>query len=71
MIEYRKVRTYVPPANLEACQLTPFVASRVEKERKPKQIDELTGEIVEDEKADGKAFLEKWKLLNGNEQNIA
>jgi len=24
-----------------------------------------------DEKADGKAFLEKWKLLNGNEQNIA
>jgi hypothetical protein len=48
---------------LEWAQLTPFVATRVEKEAWKKYDEE--GEKLYEKPGSGKEYLDNWKTLNG------
>ncbi|KAL8671845.1 MAG: hypothetical protein Q9168_003661 [Polycauliona sp. 1 TL-2023] len=58
IIDYRKVRTYVVPANLKDFKLTPFVT---------KTMEPLKGDFEGDAKGglSGDRYLDRWKRENG------
>ncbi|KAG8531002.1 uncharacterized protein KY384_004359 [Bacidia gigantensis] len=60
IIDWQKVRTYVVPAELKDCKLSPFVTKRI-KEEDVKAMSEG----YEKGRMGGKDFLEQWKHDNG------
>ncbi|RPA95563.1 hypothetical protein L873DRAFT_1837101 [Choiromyces venosus 120613-1] len=57
IIEWDKVRTYVVP-DLKGFELMPFVTKKMEPTR---------GEFPGSSPLDGKAYLENWKMVNGED----
>ncbi|PYH79906.1 hypothetical protein BO82DRAFT_339173 [Aspergillus uvarum CBS 121591] len=69
VIDWKKVRTYVVPENLDQFKLTPFV-TRVMSPTQSKYTRELKkkGRIITVERAlEGKDYLDMWALDNGRE----
>ncbi|KAL2218833.1 hypothetical protein M432DRAFT_614413 [Thermoascus aurantiacus ATCC 26904] len=69
VIDWKKVRTYVVPENLDEFKLTPFVTKRMAptKSKYTKDI-EKNGNIITVERAfDGKDYLKMWMSDNGQE----
>ncbi|THC99384.1 hypothetical protein EYZ11_001108 [Aspergillus tanneri] len=69
VIDWKKVRTYVVPENLDTFKLTPFVTKRMAptKSRYTKEL-ERNGTIVTSERPfDGKEYLDLWASDNGPE----
>lgn len=59
-IDYKKVRTYVVPHAYKNTMLTPFVTKVIDKE-------ELQGLKNKEPGTAGEAYLEKWKMENGQD----
>ncbi|OCL10451.1 hypothetical protein AOQ84DRAFT_337429 [Glonium stellatum] len=59
IINWDKVRTYVVPKDLRSCNLTPFVATRIDPKRG--EFKGTSGPM------DGNAYLQRWKMENGQD----
>lgn len=60
VVEWKKVRTYVVPANLKDFTLTPFVTQKMEKTRGRFEGQSKGG-------FSGQCYLERWKVENGED----
>ncbi|KAG2419355.1 hypothetical protein HFD88_004150 [Aspergillus terreus] len=70
IIDWKKVRTYVVPENLDQFKLTPFVTNRMTptKGKYTREIEKDNGDVVIVERAfGGKDFLDLWASDNGRE----
>ncbi|KAL2007783.1 hypothetical protein VTN00DRAFT_7765 [Thermoascus crustaceus] len=69
IIDWKKVRTYVVPENLDEFKLTPFVTKRMAPTRSRYTKDiEKNGKMITVERAfDGKDYLKMWMSDNGQE----
>ncbi|EAU35589.1 conserved hypothetical protein [Aspergillus terreus NIH2624] len=70
IIDWKKVRTYVVPENLDQFKLTPFVTNRMTptKGKYTREIVKDNGDVVIVERAfGGKDFLDLWASDNGRE----
>ncbi|KAL5359659.1 hypothetical protein BJX96DRAFT_148865 [Aspergillus floccosus] len=70
IIDWKKVRTYVVPENLDQFKLTPFVTNRMTptKGKYTREIEKNDGDVVIVERAfGGKDFLDLWASDNGRE----
>ncbi|KAL4891649.1 hypothetical protein BDV59DRAFT_181398 [Aspergillus ambiguus] len=70
VIDWKKVRTYVVPEDLDQFKLTPFVTNRMTptKGKYTREVEKDNGDVAIVERAfGGKDFLDLWASDNGRE----
>ncbi|KAL1854643.1 ubiquitin-protein ligase (E3) [Paecilomyces lecythidis] len=69
VIDWKKVRTYVVPEQLDQFKLTPFVTRRMAPTRSKytKELEKNGKNIIVERAFDGKDYLKMWMSDNGQE----
>lgn len=69
VVDWKKVRTYVVPEQLDQFKLTPFVTRRMAPTRSKytKELEKNGKKIIVERAFDGKDYLKMWMSDNGQE----
>ncbi|KAJ9272434.1 hypothetical protein DTO212C5_1619 [Paecilomyces variotii] len=69
VVDWKKVRTYVVPEQLDQFKLTPFVTRRMSPTRSKytKELEKNGKKIIVERAFDGKDYLKMWMSDNGQE----